>query len=205
MSTIDSHTEAFLLIEVPTKRSGDVVERLIAEHSQYAVEAHALWGEADVIARVAVPSTSVLADLIMQKIQLIEPVQLTRTFIVIEGMRYRSPLSEDTDTIKGQIEAFVFINVEAARTDEIARLMVERFSGQVLEAHAVWGDADVILKVSVPNIGILQRLIMENIQQIQYVSVTRTHIVIPEMSKSNRNLSQIYDYIPLLSPSEIVV
>jgi len=74
---------AFVLITVPANRSGDVVDRLIDEYSEFVVEAAAVYGEADVIAKVETPSVDQLHQLVMTKIQNLPGVQVTRTFIII--------------------------------------------------------------------------------------------------------------------------
>ena len=51
---------AFVLITVPANRSGDVVDRPLDECSEFVVEAAAVYGEADVIAKVETPSVDQL-------------------------------------------------------------------------------------------------------------------------------------------------
>lgn len=74
---------AFVLITVPANRSGEVVDRLLDEYSEFVVEAAAVYGEADVIAKVETPSVDQLHQLVMGKIQNLPGVRVTRTFIII--------------------------------------------------------------------------------------------------------------------------
>jgi len=74
---------AFVLITVPANRSGDVVDRLMDDYSEFVVEAAAVYGEADVIAKMETPSVDQLHQLVMDKIQNLPGVQVTRTFIII--------------------------------------------------------------------------------------------------------------------------
>lgn len=185
----NSHIEAFLLIDVPAKKSGDVAKRLVAEQRQYVTEAHGVWGESDVLARVSVPNHAVLADLVMDKIQRMTFVRGTRTFITIEGMRHRAPIGNNAAASK--IEGFVFINVEASRSDDIARFLIDKYPESVKEAHAVWGGADVIARITCGTMSDLAELVLSSIQSIDYVSVTRTYLIISGMSELNRDIKQI--------------
>ncbi len=73
---------AFVLVEVPAKRSGAVVEYL----SKYPEikEAAAVYGDTDVVAKVQAASPEELDRLIMDVIQGNPDVQSTRTLVVIE-------------------------------------------------------------------------------------------------------------------------
>ena len=55
------------------------------------------------------------------------------------------------------------------------------FSEFVTEAAAVYGEADVIAKVETPSIEQLHKLVMDKIQNLPHVSVTRTFIIIPHL------------------------
>lgn len=191
MDNNPKHSEAFLLISVPSKRAGHVVEQLTSKHSPSIVEAHAIWGSSDVIAKVTLLSPSLLADLVMEKIQNLEHVERTQTYLLIEGMSFFTKAEDTAQQSKGRIRAFIFLNVEPTRSKEIAKLLIKCFPDKILEAHAAWGGADVILKVSVSDILELQQLIMNDIQGREFVNVTRTHIIIPDMSKFTQDLHRL--------------
>jgi DNA-binding Lrp family transcriptional regulator len=72
-----------VLITVPAKRSGDLVDTLLSTYPQFIKEAEAVYGEADVIARIETTSVEELHDLVMEKIQKLSIVTVTRTFIII--------------------------------------------------------------------------------------------------------------------------
>jgi DNA-binding Lrp family transcriptional regulator len=74
---------AFVLITVPANKSGDLVEILMEEYSEFVLEVAAVYGEADVIAKVQTPSVQKLHDLVMERIQNLPNVRVTRTFIII--------------------------------------------------------------------------------------------------------------------------
>lgn len=185
-----SQTTAYLLIEVPAKKSGDIASRLVTDLRQYIPEAHAVWGDSDIVAKVSAPSPGILADIVMEKIQRMTHVALTRTFITIEGMHYRSSPRINQD--KSDTEAFVFIGVEAARSEEIARFLVESIPENILEAHAVWGGADVIARVTARDISQLSEIVMGSIQNVQHVSVTRTYLLIPGLSEFSSDMKHVY-------------
>jgi len=74
---------AFVLITVPANRSGDIVQMLMDNFSEFVTEAAAVYGEADVVAKVETPSIQMLHELVMDKIQNLPNVRVTRTFIII--------------------------------------------------------------------------------------------------------------------------
>jgi DNA-binding Lrp family transcriptional regulator len=81
--TSQAAVTAFVLITVPAQKSGDVVRLLMEKYPEFVVEAAAVYGEADVIAKVETPSVERLHDLVMTNIQNLPNVRVTRTFIVI--------------------------------------------------------------------------------------------------------------------------
>lgn len=81
--TIRSVVSAYVLITVPAKRSGDLVDTLLDDYPQFVKEAKAVYGEADVIARIETTSIEELHNLVMEKIQKLPIVTVTRTFIII--------------------------------------------------------------------------------------------------------------------------
>lgn len=81
--TSRSVVSAYVLITVPARRSGDLVDTLRTEYPQFVKEAEAVYGEADVIARIETTSVEELHDLVMEKIQKLPIVTVTRTFIII--------------------------------------------------------------------------------------------------------------------------
>jgi DNA-binding Lrp family transcriptional regulator len=74
---------AYILITVPAKKSGDLVETLWSTFPDVVLEAAAVYGEADVWAKVEAPSIDDLHSLVMEKIQNLPNVTVTRTFIII--------------------------------------------------------------------------------------------------------------------------
>ncbi len=78
-----SVVSAYVLITVPAKNSGDLVNTLLEDYPQFVREAEAVYGEADVIARIETTSVEELHQLVMEKIQKLPIVTVTRTFIII--------------------------------------------------------------------------------------------------------------------------
>lgn len=79
------------------------------------------------------------------------------------------------------VSAFVLITVPANKSGDIVRILMEDYSEFVSEAAAVYGEADVIAKVETPSIEKLHRLVMDDIQNLPNVRVTRTFIIIPQL------------------------
>jgi DNA-binding Lrp family transcriptional regulator len=78
-----SAVSAFVLITVPAKKSGDIVRILMDDFSEFVDEAAAVYGEADVIAKIGTSSVEQLHQVVMDKIQNLPNVKVTRTFIII--------------------------------------------------------------------------------------------------------------------------
>jgi len=72
---------AFVLIEVPATRSGGVTEA--SRGIQGVVEAWAVFGTYDVIAKIEARNLSELEDIVMNKIQRLPQVKTTRTLITL--------------------------------------------------------------------------------------------------------------------------
>jgi DNA-binding Lrp family transcriptional regulator len=83
MNTSPGAVSAFVLVTVLANRSGDVVQRLMDNYQEFVVEAAAVYGDTDVIAKVETPSVEKLHELVMDKIQNLPNVSVTRTFIII--------------------------------------------------------------------------------------------------------------------------
>ena len=77
---------AWVLIKVPAKQIGGLVEELRALPG--IVEATGIYGETDVIAKIEVDDPAALDDLVIRRIQGIEAVESTRTFIGIGSLHW---------------------------------------------------------------------------------------------------------------------
>ena len=77
---------AYVLIEVRTNRSGAVVE-FLNQHSEVK-EAAAVYGEADVVARIRAASLGDLDRMVLDVIQKNPDVQSTRTLEAIEKFHW---------------------------------------------------------------------------------------------------------------------
>jgi len=78
---------AYVLIKVPAKHADSVLEQL--RQFPGIVEAAVVYGETDIIAKIAVPSQAELDDLVIRRIQGLPQVESTRTFIVVGGMHWQ--------------------------------------------------------------------------------------------------------------------
>lgn len=78
--------------------------------------------------------------------------------------------------------AYVLIRTKAGRSKSLVE-QIRTFEG-VEEAAAVYGEADVVVKVDVPDESSLARLVMERIQGLAAVESTKTLIVIEGMAAS---------------------
>lgn len=77
---------AYVLITVPAKHSGGVVEEL--QKYDAVKEAAAVYGETDVIAKIQAESLVEIDQLVMEKIQANSSVSVTRTFLAIKDLSW---------------------------------------------------------------------------------------------------------------------
>jgi len=77
---------AYVLITVPSKRSGEVVAAL-KKHPEVK-EAAAVYGDTDIIAKIQAPSLIEVDQVIMDRIQESPDVKTTRTYLVVEKMHW---------------------------------------------------------------------------------------------------------------------
>ena len=98
MSTKRAGMRAFVLLRVPAKQ----VDRTLARLGELEgiVEASAVYGETDIIAKLEVPSQAELDDLVIVQIQSLPEVEATRTFIVVGGLHWSR--TADGSTALGQ-------------------------------------------------------------------------------------------------------
>ena len=87
----EERMKAWILIKVPAKQIGPLVDHL--RDVPGIVEASGIYGETDVIAKVEVPDPDALDELVTNRIQTINVVESTRTFIGIGRMHW------DRDTV----------------------------------------------------------------------------------------------------------
>lgn len=78
---------AYVLMKVPAKHLDGVLERL--RGFEGVSEASVIYGETDIIAKLEVASQDALDELIIRRIQDLEEVEATRTFIAVGGMHWQ--------------------------------------------------------------------------------------------------------------------
>jgi DNA-binding Lrp family transcriptional regulator len=78
---------AYVLMKVPAKHLDGVLERL--RSFEGVSEASVIYGETDVIAKVEVSDQDALDDLIIRRIQGLDEVEATRTFLAVGGMHWQ--------------------------------------------------------------------------------------------------------------------
>jgi DNA-binding Lrp family transcriptional regulator len=83
--------KAWVLIKVPAKQIGGLVDELRSYPG--VVEASAIYGETDVIAKIEVSDQDALDDLVLNRIQGIEAVESTRTFIAAGAIQWQRELA----------------------------------------------------------------------------------------------------------------
>ncbi len=74
------------------------------------------------------------------------------------------------------MKAYVLINVRAGKAREVVE-KVRQIEG-VKDANACWGQPDVFTLVDVPHEQLLEKTVLAEIQGIEGVESTDTHLVI---------------------------
>ncbi|MBI4461459.1 MAG: Lrp/AsnC ligand binding domain-containing protein [Acidobacteria bacterium] len=74
------------------------------------------------------------------------------------------------------MRAYVFVNVKAGKTKEVAGRL--RDLAGVTAADACWGTPDIIVAVNVKTERVLNELVLNRIQKIAGVEHTDTHITL---------------------------
>lgn len=83
----ETSMQAYLLIKVPAKHAGGVLEQL--KEFPGVAEASVIYGETDIVARLSVKDQDELDDLVLSQVQGLPAVESTRTFIVVGRMYWR--------------------------------------------------------------------------------------------------------------------
>jgi DNA-binding Lrp family transcriptional regulator len=167
---------AYLFITVPANNSGDVVKVLTTSGNIYreVVRATAVYGECDIVAKVTAESLQDLHDLVMNRIQKINAVASTRTLIMIPEQSAKGVFNEQPLDVR----AYLRISVPAGKSAGLVKRLTGNDFPEIIEAAAVYGEADVVARVGVTSLEELRGLVMDRIQLLSEVRVTRTHIEI---------------------------
>jgi DNA-binding Lrp family transcriptional regulator len=80
---------AYVFMKVPGKDIDDVMQQL--RSMEEVVEAAAVYGETDIVAKVEAPDQAALDSLVMKRLHQLDKVESTRTFIVIGGTHWERP------------------------------------------------------------------------------------------------------------------
>jgi DNA-binding Lrp family transcriptional regulator len=75
---------AFVLVEVPAKKSGEVAK--FVRELDGVQEVHAIFGEYDLIVKVEATDVKALGEMVMQHFQGHPEVAGTKTLIAVEGI-----------------------------------------------------------------------------------------------------------------------
>jgi len=78
------------------------------------------------------------------------------------------------------IGALILINVEMGAEGEVLKAL-RKMEG-VVEAFAVYGNYDIVVKVQAENIGKLNEIVTGKIRKIENVKSTQTMIIVDERS-----------------------
>ena len=80
------------------------------------------------------------------------------------------------------VTAFVLVTVPAPESGGVVSKLHDNVP-EVQEVAAVYGEADVVVKIRASSIERLHELVMNDIQKLDHVDATRTFIIIPTLHK----------------------
>ena len=83
---VESGITAYILMTVPSKDIEEVVEDLKAFPE--VLEVSVIYGESDIVAKVATRSSRALDRLVMEEVHGLEAIESTRTFIMVSGLHW---------------------------------------------------------------------------------------------------------------------
>jgi DNA-binding Lrp family transcriptional regulator len=86
VTQLESGLTAYILMTVPSKHIEEVVEDLKAFPA--VLEVSVIYGESDILAKVAVQSAPDLDHLVMEQVHGLEAIESTRTFIMVSGLHW---------------------------------------------------------------------------------------------------------------------
>lgn len=171
-------TEAYVMIKapgIPHPGSFSQLERLRAKNGKGILEAACIHGDYDVLLKVMAPNLRALNELVMRDIQALIGLTATRTFIVINEPRYfhwtRADATRQTDKL-GDFISWVLIRVPVLQSGGII-LCAEEIP-EVVEAAALYGELDVVLKVQAKSEDQKDAAIAR-IKRIPYTENTQTY------------------------------
>jgi DNA-binding Lrp family transcriptional regulator len=175
-----SAVSALVFITAPANKTSGIIRILMDEHWGLVTEAAAVYGEADVIARIETSSVQRLHEFVTQTIQNLPNVRWARDFIVVGQPSGGPPVR------KGAVSAFVFIAAPANHASDTARVLVDEYRESVTEAAVAYGGADIIARIEASSMEGLHKFVMEEIRNLPGVQVTRTFLIIPQLHEFRR-------------------
>jgi DNA-binding Lrp family transcriptional regulator len=171
--------QAYLLVRVPGRQCRAAFEAVQAY--QFVEAAAGIYGDvADLLLTVSAPDESDLYELIVGAFAQAHLSATPSILRVHDG--YRRWRTEAGPRLEGRpgMQAYVLLTVPAKHAGGVFELL-QTMPG-VVEAAVIYGETDIIAKVSVSSPEALDDLVINQLQGIPAVESTRTFIVVGSMS-----------------------
>lgn len=170
---------AYALIKAP-KMDTDTIQKKLQSikfgKKNGIIESALVAGEYDIIVKVVAEDIDSLNEIVMHRIQGLLEVERTNTFIVINEPRlyyWQRPVSLTYN--KNRYITYVLVKVPALYSGGVVVCLMDL--PEVVEAAAVYGESDVIVKIETSMQEERDSVIMEKIRRIPFVEFTRTYAV----------------------------
>jgi len=171
-------TKAYILASCDAGSDEYVVNRL--KDIDGVKEAHGTIGTYDVIAKIESENDEGLRYIISKKIRKISKIRATLTLIVDPTTQFGKNLSPTEKEVLRKFTAHAYVLIHCGKNDEENILHQLNDIPEVIEADCVFGNYEIICKVSVPVLTNITEIITKKIRKIENIKSTVTLNVIPE-------------------------
>ncbi len=171
-------TKAYILASCDAGSDEYVVNRL--KDIDGVKEAHGTIGTYDVIAKVESENDKELRYIMSKKIRKISKIRATLTLIVDPAIQFGKNLSPTEKEVLRKFTAHAYVLIHCGKNDEENILHQLNDIPEVIEADCVFGNYEIICKVSVPVLTNMTEIITKKIRKIENIKSTVTLNIIPE-------------------------
>ncbi|MHB1416863.1 MAG: Lrp/AsnC family transcriptional regulator [Chloroflexota bacterium] len=163
---------AYVLLVVPAGRWQEALAVLTG--NDRVQEVAFLYGEtANAIVRVAAPDDQEIYAVLNEAFDRASVASVPRILKVQDGFRRERPTGDGKER---QLQAYVLIKVPAKQAGGVLEEL-RKFAG-VTEASVIYGETDIVARLSVADQDELDDLIINKIQDLPMVESTRTFLIV---------------------------
>lgn len=188
---IDTLITAFFFLEVKAQKSGQVVNLLAKKYTEIQ-EVSAVYAESDVIARLTAPRlrvAEILLELQQESIEFYDhQYNINDTYemdrvhpFIVEGSILWTNDKKNGSDLKDYISAYILVDIDPKQSARIQVLKDISECNGVIYAASLATRTRIITKIRANNKKLFDSVVMDQIQKISGVLITRTLVIINEM------------------------